>query len=123
MRPLDHSEDEGDAEIDQNRAPGSRQPRRQRHPQWQMREGLDDLDAALDQHVDPAAVIPGDTADYDAEGEADGHADQTDSQRDPRAINDARQHIAAKAVGSEQKQLAALSRANQVEIVRDEAPM
>ncbi len=54
---------------------------------------------------------------------ADGHADQADSERDPRAINDARQHIAAEPVGAEQKQLAALRRADQVEIARDEAPV
>jgi hypothetical protein len=32
-----------------------------------MREGLHDLDAALDQNVGPAAVIAGDAADQDAE--------------------------------------------------------
>ena len=36
-----------------------------------MREGLDDLDGALDQHVSPAAVIPRDTPDDDAKGEAE----------------------------------------------------
>src|SRR5438132_526729 len=87
-----------------------------------MREGLDDLDAALDQDIGPAAVIAGDAADQDAEGEADDDTEQSDGQRDPRAIDDARQQIAAEPVGAEQEQLAALGRAHQVHIAVDPAP-
>src|SRR6266567_2547218 len=88
-----------------------------------MRERLDDLDPALDQHIRPATVIPGNAADQDAEGEADGHANQADRQRYPCAINDAGQHIATEPVGAEHKQLAPLRRANEVEIARDETPV
>src|SRR5437868_12688930 len=84
-----------------------------------MREALDDLDAALDQDVGPAAVIAGDAADQDAERKADDDADQPDRQRDARAIDDARQEIAAEPVGAEQKERAALGRADQVQIARD----
>src|SRR6266566_1490744 len=87
-----------------------------------MREGLDDLDAALDQDVGPAAVITGDAADQDAEGEADDDAEQTYGQRDPRAIDDAGQQIAAEPVGAEQKHLTALRRADQVKIAVDHPP-
>ena len=66
-------------------------------------------------HVDPAAVIAGDAADDDAEREADRDADQADRQRDARAVDDARQHVAAEPVGAEQEQRAALGRADEVE--------
>jgi len=72
-----------------------------------MREGLDDLDAALDQHVGPAAVIARDSADHDAEVKA--MVTQSGRrQRDPRAINDARQAYPGKPIGAEHEQLAAL---------------
>src|SRR3984893_3344339 len=87
-----------------------------------MREGLDDLDAALDQDVGPAAVIAGDAADHDAEGKADDDAEQPDRERDPRAVDDARQQIPAEPVGAEQEHLTALRRAHQVEIAVDPAP-
>src|SRR5947208_4915575 len=87
-----------------------------------MREALDDLDAALDQDVGPAAVIAGDAADQDAERKADDDADQPDRQRDARAVDDARQEIAAEPVGAEQKERAALGRADQVQITREIAP-
>ena len=87
-----------------------------------MREALDHLDAALDQDVGPAAVIAGDAADQDAERKADDNADQPDRQRDARAIDNARQEIAAEPVGAEQKERAALGRADQVQIARDIAP-
>src|SRR5258707_11932925 len=87
-----------------------------------MREGLDDLDQALDQDVDPAAVIAGDAADDDAQGEADGDADEPDGQRDARAVEDAREQIAAEPVGAEQKERAALGRAGEMAIAVEEAP-
>src|SRR5712671_1986907 len=87
-----------------------------------MREGLDDLDAALDQDVGPAAVIAGDAADQDAERKADDDADQPDGQRDPRAVDDPRQQVAAEPVGAEQEHLPARRRAGQVHIAVDIAP-
>src|SRR5712671_4673062 len=87
-----------------------------------MREGLDDLDEALDQDVGPAAVIAGNAADQDAEREADDDAEQSDGQRDPRPVADARQQLAAEAVGAEQEQLAARRGAGEVEVAVDRAP-
>src|SRR5207248_10424245 len=87
-----------------------------------MREGLDHFDAALDQDVGPAAVIAGNAADQDAEREADDDAEQPDGQRDPRAVDDARQQVAAETVGAEQKQLAARRRTDQVAVAVDIAP-
>src|SRR5882724_5737311 len=87
-----------------------------------MREALDDLDQALDQDVDPAAVIAGDAADDDAEGEADGDADEADGERDARAVEDAREHVAAEPVGAEQEERAAVGRAGKMEVALDETP-
>src|SRR5713101_3186748 len=88
-----------------------------------MRKGLDHFDDTLDQHVGPAAVITGDAADQDAEAEADDHTDETDGQRDPRAVNDARQQVAAEPVSAEEKHLPVRRRTEQVEIARDEPPV
>src|SRR5258707_13280980 len=87
-----------------------------------MREGLDDLDQALDQNVDPAPVIAGDAADDDAEGEADGDADEADGERDARAVEDAREHVAAEPVGAEQEELAVLGRADEMDVALDQPP-
>src|SRR5439155_25480553 len=88
-----------------------------------MRERLDHLDRPLDQDVGPTAVIPGDTADDDAEGKAEDDPDQPYGQRDARAVDDAREHVAAEPVGAEEKELAALGREEQVEIAENEPPV
>ena len=41
-------------------------------------------------------------------------ADQADGQRDARAVDDAREHVAAEPVGAEQEHLAALGRADEM---------
>jgi hypothetical protein len=87
-----------------------------------VRERLHDLDEALDHHVGPATVIPGDAADNDAERKADRDADQPDGQRNPRAIDDARHEVTAEPVGAEQEQLPVLGRADEMEARRGEAP-
>src|SRR5579875_1002818 len=122
MRPLDQPQDQGDTEIDEKRAPADRQDRRQGHPQRQMREGLDDFDQPLDQDVGPAAVIPRDAADQHRQREADGDPQQSDGQRDPRPVDDPRQHVPAEPVGAEQKQLSAARRAEKVHVAAQQAP-
>src|ERR1051325_3201047 len=122
MRPFDHAENQRDPEIDEDRAPRHWQDRRQGHQRRQMREALDHLDAALDQDVGPAAVIAGNAADQDAERKADDDADEPDRQRDARAVDNARQEIAAEPVGAEQKERSALGWADQVKITWDIAP-
>src|ERR1044071_6584655 len=87
-----------------------------------MRKRLDDLDRALDQHVGPAAVIPGDAADHDTENKADRDTDQPDRQRDARTVNDARQEIAAEPVAAEQEHRRPFRRAHQVPVTADQTP-
>mgnify|MGYP000334839055 CR=1 FL=1 len=93
----------GDAEVDEDRAPGHRKRRGQRHPQRQFRKGADDLDQALDQVVDPSAVVAGDTAQHDADRKAHQDAQQADRQRDAGAVDDPREHVAPDVVGAEQE--------------------
>ena len=69
-----------------------------------------------------AAVIAGEPADDDAEHEADGDAEQADGQRDARAVDDARQHVAAEPVGAEQEELAVLGRADEMDVALEQAP-
>ncbi len=52
-----------------------------------MREGLDYLYATLDQDIGPTTVVAGDSADHDAEREADSDAEEPDRQRDPRSVD------------------------------------
>src|SRR5215470_18311247 len=87
-----------------------------------MRKGLDDLDHALDEHVDPTAVIAGDAAEKETQGEADGNANEAHRQRDARAIEDARKHVTAEPIGAEEKELSVLGRADEMKIALPEAP-
>ena len=98
--PVDHAEDQRDAEVDQQRTPIHRQGRRERHPERQLRERADDLDEPLHQAVDPAAVVAGEPAQRQADHETDGDADDADGERDARAIEDAREHVATEPIGA-----------------------
>ena len=51
--------------------------------------------SALITIVDPAAVIAGNAADDDAEDETERDAEQADGERDARAVDEAREHVAA----------------------------
>ena len=120
--PVEQAEDDGDAEIDDDRAPGHRQRRRQRHPERQFGERAQYLDRALGGIVDPAAVIARQTADHHAEDKADQDAEQTDGQRNPRTVDDAGQHVAPQPIGAEQEQRAARRGTEQMDIALPEAP-
>src|SRR5271154_4718518 len=87
-----------------------------------MREGLDNLHAALDHYIAPAAVIAGDAADDDAKGKANGDANQPDGQRDAGPVDHPRHQIATEPVSPEQEQLPALGRADEMQIARKQAP-
>src|SRR6516162_4496956 len=87
-----------------------------------MRKRLNDLDHALDEHVDPTAVIAGDAAEKETQCEADGNANEAHGERDTRAIEDARQHVTAEPVGAEKEELSVLGRADEMKIALPEAP-
>jgi hypothetical protein len=62
---------------------------------------MDYVDQTHDQRIDPAAVVAGNQAERRACDTASEDADHGDEDRDPRAIEDAAQHVAAGAVGAE----------------------
>ena len=119
--PTDQRQDHGDAEVHLHHRPVRRQRGGQRHPQRYGRDGAQKLDHPLHEHVGRAAEVARDAADGQPRHEAQGHADQSDRQRYAGAVEDAREHVAPQAVGSEQVD-GALVDAEQVHPRRDEAP-
>ena len=67
--------------------------RRERHP---------DVDDARDDLVEPAAIVAGEQAEDRADEAGGGRGDEGDGQRDAAAVDEAREHVAAEAVGAEQ---------------------
>ena len=120
-RPVEQAEDDRDAEEDEDRAPVRRQRRRKREPERQLGQRAQDLDQALHGSVDEAAEIAGEPAERQPEDEGDDDADEADGQRDARAVDDAREQVAAELVGAEQEQRAVLGRADEMEIGRGRA--
>ena len=101
-RPADDRQDDRDQQVVLKLRPVPRQRRAQRHPQRQLRNRQQDLDGALHDVVDDASQISGDTADQDPQKEADGHAEQSDGQRDPAAVQDAAVQVAAQTVAAQE---------------------
>ncbi len=120
--PVEQAEDDRDAEIDDERAPGGGHDRGERHPERDMWQRLDDLDDALRHRIEEAAVVAGEAADDDAEDEADGDAEHADGERDPRPVKDAREDVAAKTVGAEEEERALLGWAEQAARRLEQAP-
>ena len=94
-RPVDdgdRGDDRSDARAEDGDEQDRQQDRRKRHP---------DVDEARNRAVDPAA----DTSPREARARAgqrrETRGDEGDDQRDPRTIDQARQHVAAEVVGAE----------------------
>src|SRR6266478_6173853 len=87
-----------------------------------MREGLDYLDAALDQDIGPTTVVAGDPTDQDAQCEANSHTEEPHAQRDPCPIDHPGQEITTEPVGTEQEQLAAAGRTDEMQVSGDQSP-
>ena len=60
-----------------------------------------DVADARDDRVGEAAVVAGDDADRDADRHRDGRGDERHEQRGARAVEDAHEEVAARAVGAE----------------------
>src|SRR5437667_291289 len=122
MGPFDHPENQRYADIDKKRAPAHREDRRQRHPQRQVRKGLDDFNASLNKDISPTTVIAGDPPDYNAECKAYGNTKKPDRERDPRPIDYSGQEVATQPIGTEQKQLSPGCRAGEMQVGTEQAP-
>src|SRR5206468_3404087 len=88
----------------------------------QMREALDDLGEALDDHVDPTAVVAGEPAQEQSERERERDTDQADGERDAGGIDDAAEHVAAQPVGAQPEELPALGGTDEMEAALDQTP-
>ena len=82
--PADDREDDRDAEITPLLRPVTGQRRAQRHPQRQGGDRADKLDHALDDVINPTAIVAGDAAQHDAQAKAQEDGHQANGQRDPR---------------------------------------
>ena len=67
----------------------------------QERDGEEDVDDAHEDVVDPAAPEAGDGAHDDADEARDDHAPEAHRDRDARAVDGHREHVATVAVGAE----------------------
>ena len=119
--PADHAQDDGDHEVDAQRRPLDRHRRRQRHPQRNGGQRLQELDDALHQHVHRTAEEAGDAAEQAAERKADRHPDQADRERHPRPVQHPRQHVAPQAVGAEREQHPRFVHPQEVDAERNQA--
>ena len=68
----------------------------------EKRKGEKDFRDLADDFVSGAAKISGDSAERAADQAGENHRRRADHQRDPRAVNNPAQHIAAEIVGAEQ---------------------
>src|SRR5262249_38720311 len=73
----------------------------ERQDQKERRKTDHDLDQAADQVVDPTAEVTRERAEHDADRHIEGHRDDADGERDPRAVEHAREYVAALRVRAE----------------------
>ena len=124
LGPADQRDDDGDREVDLGHAPGRRQSGGEPHPQRDGGDRAQDLDHALDDDVDPAAMQPGDAAQEDAQEQRQRHADKADGQRGAARQQQSRPDVPAQQVGAEEKQAVlgpAVGDAEQVPVGREQA--
>src|SRR5437588_383884 len=87
-----------------------------------MRQRLNDFDSTLDQEIERATVIAGQTSDHDPEDKADGNADEPYREGNSAPVNKAREHVAAQPVRAKQEQGSAWRGTEQVEVALKHAP-
>ena len=80
---------------------GRLEDRRQRDREEQGREGHHQVGQAHDRGTEPAAQIAGDDSEHRAEQDGDAVRDDADQQRGARAVDQAREQVAAEQVGAE----------------------
>src|SRR6185312_14628209 len=101
--PPDQRDDDGDGEINLRDAPGVGQCRGEAHPKRDRRDRAHDLDDALDDRVDHAAIKAGESPQQHAERQAEADSGKSDRQRDAGRHRQARIEVAAQLVGAEQE--------------------
>ena len=101
--PGDASEqgDGQDADDERHRRDALPADRGQGHGQHERREGEHGVEHGHDHDLDASPEVPGDHPERAADEQADRHGHDPHDQRDPGAMHDARQHVAAVAVEAE----------------------
>ena len=94
-RPVDDG-DRRDDRSDAGAEHGDQQDREQHR-----RKGHPDFDEPRDHAVDPAAIPAGEQPERRARKRCEARRDEGDDQRDARAVDQAREHVAAEIVGAE----------------------
>ena len=121
--PADQGQQHSNRKVDAHGRPSQWNGGGEPHPERDRRQRAQNLNRALDQVIDQAAVITGDAAQYDAKQEAQPDADKTDRHRHAGTVNCAAQDIAPQPVGAEEvHRIAGLRRAYQVQVKRDPPP-
>ena len=121
-RERDHGDHDRNARLDQTaEAPVPERARRgQPDRQQQVRNRQPGIDRARDERVDPAAVVAGEQPEEDPDHGGDRGRDERHQQRDPGAVDDPAEHVAADLIDPEQVGRARSGRlAEDVERVRD----
>ena len=117
-----HEREYGDnAHEDQMRRPFGGQYCAEGHENGDRWKCEDEFDDALDDIVDIAAVIARDHTECRAEGEADEYGEQANGEGDAASCDDAREHVAPKAVGAKEEQGIAFAGAKHVDVGGKEA--
>ena len=103
-RPSEQHEDRGQRQEDRPRRHHERQRRTQRQHHVDRRQHEHELGEARQQQVDAPARIPRDAADDAAEQRGAERGEDRQRQREPGAVHETREDVAAVAVGAEQQQ-------------------
>ena len=118
--PAEDRQDDGDPEVHLNDRPHRWQGRAQCHPQRDLRDVLEKLDDALDDHVGGAAEVARYPAQETTQDETDRDTHQADAQRHARGVENPGQHVPADALGTQQVDHAGLVHAEEVDVAGNE---
>jgi len=91
----------GDADHDHDVVDRGRQEGKHGQDQEEQGEADHDLDQTRNHHIRCTAKIAREAPQGDADDGGDAHRDDADRQRDPRAVDDAREDVIAQIVGAE----------------------
>ena len=119
--PADERQNRDDAEVDLVARQIHRKHRAKRDDQIERRDAEQQLGHPHDRGIDEAAEVAGDPAEQQPERERNRDADQADRQRDLRAVEQARQHVAPERIAAEQEHAARRIDAEEMDVRREKA--
>src|ERR1043166_9537083 len=120
-RPADERQDRDDREVGLLARQLEREHAAQRHDQVEAGDAQEQLGAAHDEHVDPAADVAAHAAEEEPERERDEDADDPDRERDLGAEEEPRPHVAPGVVGPDEEDAPGRIHAEEVTVGGQEA--